>query len=70
MVSLPRTCQFCGAKLMHYGTCNCTNATLDKIDSEREEIKKRLIELAAEEKRLLKGTLVDLGQIRGDDPTI
>ena len=63
MVSLPRKCRFCGASLMHYGSCDCTNGRLDKIDAERKQIAKRLIELDTEEKRLLKGTLVDLGEI-------
>ena len=48
---------------MHYGSCNCSDGRLDKIDVERKQIAKRLEELAAEEKSLLTGTLTDLGII-------
>ena len=61
MVSLPRKCQFCGKSLMHYGSCDCTNGRLDHIDAERKQIAERLKQLDAEEKRLLKGTMQDLG---------
>ena len=68
MVSLPRTCQFCGKSLMHYGSCDCTNGRLDNIDAERKQIAERLKALDAEEKRLLKGTMIDLGVVAGSVP--
>jgi hypothetical protein len=42
MVSLPRTCRHCYKKLLHYGSCNCTEARLEAIDTERKALKDRL----------------------------
>lgn len=63
MVHLPRTCPYCSAKLMHYGACNCPDATVDWVDAEREAIKTRLARLAVIEKEAVRKKLVQLGVI-------
>lgn len=45
MVSLPRTCPYCSATMMHYGACDCPDATLDWIDAERAAIRAKLARL-------------------------
>jgi hypothetical protein len=45
MVALPRTCEYCGSRMMHYGSCGCPDASLVWIRNEREKLKERLIRL-------------------------
>lgn len=61
MVQLPRTCDYCAAELMHYGSCNCPTATLDWVDTERKAIKERLKRLDAIEREALERKLRELG---------
>lgn len=65
MVGLPRTCKHCGERLMHYGACECPDATLDWIDAERGAITKRLDRLKEIEKEALTIKLKQLGAIGG-----
>ncbi len=53
-MKLPRTCQFCAAELMHYGSCNCVDGQLEAVDAERKQLNKRLSGLAEKEKSLLR----------------
>lgn len=62
-VSLPRTCEHCGAKLMHYGSCNCPNATLDWVDAQRQDLKRKSAELDKIEKEALRRKLVEVGYL-------
>lgn len=63
MVSLPRTCKFCGAQMFHYGSCTCVDARLEAIDHERNELRSKIAALDEETKKLLKETLVSLGEV-------
>lgn len=45
MVVLPRTCQHCGERMMHYGACRCPKGQLDSIETERRSIAVRLARL-------------------------
>jgi hypothetical protein len=53
VVHLPRTCKYCGAKMMHYGFCNCADARLANIDDERRAIALRLARLDELEREVL-----------------
>lgn len=63
MVHLPRTCAFCGAKMMHYGSCTCAEAALSSIAAEREDIKARLAKLDELERDAVRRRLVELGVV-------
>jgi hypothetical protein len=57
MVSLPRTCSHCGAKMLHYERCHCPGTTLDWVASERRALTERMsrldhIESQAKKKKL------------------
>lgn len=53
MVQLPRECQYCGARMYHYGSCNCVDARLAGIDYERACLRDKLRELDKREMELL-----------------
>lgn len=53
MTSLPRKCDFCRKRLLHYGMCGCADSRLAAIDAERKQIEKRQDELDALEREVL-----------------